>query len=57
MQPLPVERYESADWKTARADIDYHIEIERHYCSVPYQLVAEHLLAESQQVRVLLKVA
>ena len=31
------------DWKTVRASIDYHVEIDRHYYSVPYQL-ADHQL-------------
>lgn len=41
LKPLPVERYEFAEWKTARVNIDYHIEVERHYYSVPYQLVGQ----------------
>lgn len=31
--------YEYADWVSPRVNIDYHVEIERHYYSVPYQLV------------------
>jgi transposase len=42
MRPLPAQRYEYADWKKARVNIDYHVEVERHYYSVPYQLVHEH---------------
>ena len=38
LRPLPASRYEYADWKKARAGIDYHIEVDRHYYSVPYQL-------------------
>lgn len=37
--PLPAQRYVFATWKKARVNIDYHIELERHYYSVPYQLV------------------
>jgi transposase len=37
LQPLPTQRYVIADWKTVRASIDYHVEIDRHYYSVPYQ--------------------
>ncbi len=40
---LPVERYEFGEWKTARVNIDYHIEVERHYYSVPYQLVGKRV--------------
>ena len=41
MRPLPAQRFEYADWKVATVNIDYHIEVERHYYSVPYQLVHE----------------
>jgi transposase len=34
LQPLPAQRYELAYWKTVRASIDYHVEVERHYYSV-----------------------
>lgn len=43
LQPLPAERYVMADWKTVRASIDYHVEVDRHYYSVPYQLVGQQL--------------
>ena len=45
LKPLPVERYYTAEWKTCRANIDYHIEVDRHYYSVPYQLVGQQLEA------------
>jgi hypothetical protein len=38
LQPLPSERYSYGEWKTARVNIDYHIEFDRHWHSVPYQL-------------------
>lgn len=41
LKPLPVERYEFGLWKQARVSIDYHVEVDRHYYSVPYQLVGE----------------
>lgn len=41
MLPLPEHPYEYADWKKARVNIDYHIEIDMHYYSVPYQLTRE----------------
>jgi len=43
LKPLPKRPYEYAEWKKARVNIDYHIEIYRHYYSVPYQLVREQL--------------
>jgi len=39
--PLPRERYEFHQWATARVNIDYHIEFERHYYSVPYTLTGQ----------------
>jgi len=41
LKPLPESRYEVAQWKVARVNIDYHIEYEEHYYSVPYQLAGE----------------
>jgi len=41
MRPLPAERYEFATWKVATVNIDYHVELECHYYSVPYQLVGK----------------
>jgi transposase len=41
LRPLPAERYQYGEWRTARVNIDYHIEFERHYYSVPYQLVGQ----------------
>ena len=43
LKALPLGRYEYAEWKKARVNIDYHIEIDRHYYSVPYQLVREQV--------------
>jgi transposase len=54
LKPLPVTRYEFGTWKTARVNIDYHIEVERHYYSVPYALahleVEVHLTSELLEV-------
>jgi transposase len=47
LQPLPSERYVMAEWKTVRANIDYHVEVDHHYYSVPYQLVGEELESRS----------
>ena len=41
--PLPPTPYEYAEWKKARVNIDYHVEVDRHYYSVPYQLVREQV--------------
>ncbi len=43
LKPLPATPYEYAEWKKARVSIDYHIEIDRHYYSVPHALVRREL--------------
>ena len=43
LRPLPAEPYEFARWKKARVNIDYHIDVERHYYSVPYLLVRQEV--------------
>ncbi len=41
LQPLPAQRFEFHQWATARVNIDYHVEFERHYYSVPYTLTGQ----------------
>ena len=43
LRPLPTARYVLAHWKLCRVNIDYHVELERHVYSVPYQLVREQV--------------
>ena len=43
LKPLPVTPYVYAEWKKARVHIDYHVEVEGHYYSVPYQLIKRQL--------------
>ena len=45
LQPLPTERYEFAEWKECRVALDYHIEIDKHYYSVPHQLMRQEVSA------------
>ena len=44
LRPLPHDPYRYGRFKHARAGIDYHVEVERHYYSVPYQLATRQLL-------------
>jgi transposase len=39
LRPLPTTRYELAEWKACRVNIDYHVEVAHNFYSVPYQLV------------------
>lgn len=41
LRPLPAQPYRYATWKKAKVHLDYHVEIERAYYSVPYKLIGE----------------
>ena len=43
LKPLPIEPYVYAEWKECRAGLDYHVEVEKHYYSVPHGLLREKL--------------
>src|SRR5262249_207882 len=43
LRPLPAQPYVFAEWKRARVNIDYHVDLEQHYYSVPYQLVGKQV--------------
>ncbi len=43
LNPLPLCRYEYAEWKTIRAGVDYHVEGDGHYYSVPHHLTKKKM--------------
>lgn len=44
LRPLPVRRFEIPKWKiNVGVNIDYHLEFDAHYYSVPYQLVGKRV--------------
>ena len=43
--PLPPLPYEYAAWKRCRVNLDYHVEIEKHFYSVPFRLLREEVEA------------
>jgi len=43
LKPLPQTAYVFAEWKKAKAGIDYHIVLDAHYYSVPYTLISKTL--------------
>ena len=45
LHPLPAQPYQYTQIKTVRVHIDYHVDIEKHYYSVPYQWVKKRLRA------------
>jgi len=40
---LPQTRYILAEWKTAKVQLNYHIQVERMYYSVPYDYICEQV--------------
>jgi transposase len=40
---LPQTPYEFAEWKKARVNVDYHVEVEGHYYSVPHKLIKKQI--------------
>jgi transposase len=49
LTPLPDEPYEYAEWKRSRVNLDYHIEIAKHYYSVPHSLLRQEVDARITQ--------
>lgn len=45
LQNLPAEPYVYAEWKECRPGLDYHVEIDKHYYSVPHTLLRQKLWA------------
>ena len=43
LKPLPAQQYDNAEWTRAGVNIDYHVDVDNHYYSVPYRLVGEKL--------------
>ncbi|MBA2527306.1 MAG: transposase [Pyrinomonadaceae bacterium] len=43
LRPLPDPAYEYAEWRKARVSLDYHVEVEKHYYSVPHSLLRKQL--------------
>lgn len=39
MKPLPIEAYVFCEWRACRAGIDYHVEADAHYYSVPHRFL------------------
>jgi transposase len=45
LKALPAHAYQYAEWKQRRAGLDYHVEVARHYYSVPHVLAKKKLWA------------
>ncbi len=49
LKPLPAEPYQFAIWKKAKVNIDYHIEFDKHYYSVPHRLIGEKIFIRATE--------
>ena len=45
LKPLPAKPYEFCEWRQRTVGIDYHVDIDRHYYSVPHSLLKEKVWA------------
>lgn len=43
LKPLPQHAFVMASWKQAKIHLDYHLEVDRHYYSVPHWLVGRQV--------------
>lgn len=43
LRPLPAQRFVWGEWHNVGVNIDYHVDVEHHYYSVPFTLVHERL--------------
>ncbi|MBI5477632.1 MAG: IS21 family transposase [Deltaproteobacteria bacterium] len=43
LKPLPSTRYEFGEWSRPKVNVDYHIDVDKHFYSVPFQLIHEHV--------------
>jgi len=57
LRALPVMPYQYAEWKKATVHIDYHVEVDGHYYSAPFQLIGQKVdvRVTSLTVEILLK--
>jgi len=52
LKSLPRTRYELATWQPCRVNIDYHVQVDHNFYSVPYQLVHARVEARLTQLTV-----
>lgn len=52
LRPLPATPFELAIWSYPRVNIDYHVDVDHHYYSVPYQLIHQRLDARLTEATV-----
>jgi transposase len=57
LKPLPVEPYVLAEWRLRRVGLDYHVDVEGHFYSVPHRFARQQVDARltSRTVEIFLK--
>jgi transposase len=57
LKPLPSEPYVLAEWRLRRVGIDYHVELDKHFYSVPYRFARAEVEARltARTVEIFLK--
>jgi transposase len=57
LKPLPIEPYVLAEWRVRRVGIDYHVELDKHFYSVPYRFARAEVEARltARTVEIFLK--
>ena len=49
LKPLPIAPFVAATWKYAKVSLDYHLQIENHYYSVPFHLARKSVWIKSSE--------
>jgi len=49
LKPLPERAYEFATWKKATVNLDYHVEFDKHYYSLPHRLLGEAVFVRATE--------
>lgn len=52
LRPLPALPFELATWSRPKVNIDYHVVVDKHFYSVPYQLIHQQLDARMTEATV-----
>jgi transposase len=52
LKPLPQYPYEYTNCKKARVNVDYHVELDHHYYSVPHPLIGKEIMLRYTEKRI-----
>ncbi|WP_157034561.1 Mu transposase domain-containing protein, partial [Corynebacterium jeddahense] len=43
LRPLPQQRWSYSTWRTAKAGVNYHVQVEKHFYSVPWSFAGKRV--------------